>query len=93
MDILIETIIELLLDGCEAVAYHPRFSKKLRFLLGVLLLVATVAVILLLIICGILCVKETAWIGIPLILAGICLAVGGFFKFRKLYDELQRTKE
>lgn len=85
MELIIEFIIELILDGSFELSKNLKTPKWLRYPLIILVLLFFIAVIAIIIIVGFLALKESTIIGLLLIIISIAFAVYSIAKFIDIY--------
>ena len=85
MELIIEFIIELLLEGSFELSKNLKTPKWLRYPLIILVLLFFIAVIAIILIVGFLALKESAIIGLLLIIISIAFGVYSVAKFIDIY--------
>lgn len=85
MELIIEFIIELILEGSFELSKNLKTPKWLRYPLIILVLLFFIAVIAIIFIVGFLALKESAIIGLLLIIISIAFAVYSIAKFIDIY--------
>lgn len=90
MEIIIEFLVELLLEGTFEISKNRKVPKFIRYPLILLIVLLFIGVISLIFFTGILIYKETSKIcGILLILIGVALLVLSIIRFKKIYFNLK----
>ena len=84
MELLIELILELVLDGCIEVSKNKKVPKPIRYLLIMFLSIFFMAVIGIIFFSGILMLKYQIIVGIMIILIGMLMLILAIIKFRKI---------
>lgn len=85
METIFEFILELLLEGSIEISKSRKIPKYIRYPLIGLLSLFFLAVVGLIFLAGILCLKENIFAGILLILFGALLPIMAGLKLRKAY--------
>ena len=85
MELIIEFIIELILDGSFELSKNLKTPKWLRYPLIALVVLFFIAVIAIILIVGFLALKESTIIGLLLIIIAIAFAVYSIAKFVDIY--------
>lgn len=85
MELIIEFIIELILDGSFELSKNLKTPKWLRYPLIILVILFFIAVIAIILLVGFLALKESTIIGLLLIIIAIASAVYSIAKFIDIY--------
>lgn len=93
MDIILEFLLELVVDGGIEASGNKNLSRWIRYPLMVLVILFFCAVISLIFYMGILVCTEKPAASVLLFLLGLFLLVGTILKFRKLYMTKQPKRE
>lgn len=92
MDLLIEIILELILEGSIEISSNRKVPKWIRYPLILILTILFSIIIVGIFILGLYIYKESIILSILLIICSIALLIGCIIKFKKLYLE-KREKE
>ena len=85
MDLIIEFIIELILEGSFELSKNIKTPKWLRYPLIILVLLFFIAIISIIFIVGLITFKESTIIGLLLIIISIAFTVFSIAKFIDIY--------
>ena len=85
MELLIELLLELIVDGSIEVSSNKKLPKWIRYPLIVFLILFFGLIYLFIFGIGILMLKENIYAGILMIVLGIVLLIFGVIKFKKIY--------
>ena len=85
MEYLIEFILEILLEGSIEVGKNKKIPKCIRYPLIVIISLTYIAVIGLILVAGILSLKDNTAAGIILMLIGFIMLIVSIIKIRKVY--------
>ncbi len=85
MEIIFEFILELFLEGSVEISKSRKVPKWIRYPLIIIIALFFIAIIGLLLLEGILVLKENMLIGIFLILIGLFMLIMSIIKFRETY--------
>lgn len=92
MDLLIEIILELILEGTIEISSNKKTPKWIRYPLSYILIFLISIVIIGMIILGMYTSKENIIISLILIISSIGLTIGFINKFKKHYVEKKENK-
>lgn len=96
MDVIVELVIEflfeILFEGTIELLPNIKLPKWFRFPLGILLVLVFLAVIVLVIYTGYICLEKTILGGVAIIVIGVMLLIGGSVKFFKHWDAYKSEK-
>ena len=87
MDILIEAILDLLVDGGLETITNQKISKKIRIPIFIIVVLIFLLFILAIFLLGLLLIKENILVSFFIIFLAIILLGSMIFKFRKIYLE------
>ncbi len=85
MESIFEFIFELILEGSVEISKSSKIPKWIRYPLIVIIALFFIAVIGIILLAGILSLKENIFIGIFLILVGLLMLTMSILKFREMY--------
>lgn len=85
MEILIELLIDLLLDGSIELTSNKKVPKFIRYPLITIIVLFFLIIILGLCIIGILLFNKNIYASLLIIIIDIILLIGSIIKFRKIY--------
>lgn len=85
MEYIIEFIFELLFEGSLEISKNKKVPKYIRYPLIVIILIFFILVIGLILLTGILSLKENIIIGLLFIIIGLLLLTLSIIKFIKIY--------
>lgn len=85
MEFLFEFILELILDGSLEASKNQRIPKFIRYPLIGIIVLFFVMVIGLIMMAGILSLKENVIVGLFFIIIGLVIFIMSIIKFRKVY--------
>ena len=85
MEILIEFLVDLILSGSIELSKSNKLPKKLRILLIILISLFFISMIGLIILTGILIIKNNIYAGLILITIGLFLLILSIIKFIRIY--------
>lgn len=85
MELLIEILIELILEGSIELGSNKKVPKIIRYPLVLLIILFFIVVIFGVIILGITSLDKNIWAGILLIILGSMLLIAAIIKFKKIY--------
>ncbi len=85
MELIIEFIFELIFEGGIEISKSSKVPKWIRYPLSVIILLFFIAIIGIILLEGILSLKENILIGIFLILIGLFMLIMSTIKFREIY--------
>lgn len=87
MEILIELLMELVLEGGMELSKNKKVPKFIRYPLIGLISLLFIAVFLLIIFVGVLIWKENMWVGLLMFGISLVFLVSGIREFKKIYFE------
>ncbi len=87
MEYIFEFILELVLEGSIEVSKKKNIPKYIRYPLIFVIVLFFIAVIGLILLVGVLSMKENMLLGIFFILVGLFLLIMSILKFKKIYLE------
>ena len=87
MDLLIEIILELILEGTIEISSNKKTPKWIRYPLTVIIVLFISIIIIGIFYLGIIIYKENILFSLILILFGIIFLISGINKFKKQYLE------
>lgn len=90
MDILLEIILELILEGGIEISSNQKVTKWIRYPIIFIIAIFVLIIIAGIFILGIYIYKESIALSIALIICSIALLIGCINKFKQLY--LEKTK-
>lgn len=90
MDLLIEFILELILEGSIEIVKVEKIPKFIRYPILCLIILLFTTIILGLIILGILSIKKELFLGLFLIALGFVFLLGIIHKTKKQYKEYKK---
>lgn len=85
MDIIIEIIVDLIVDGSIEATKSNRVPAAVRCVLAVILALLFIAVIGIMFLTGVLAIRESIPLGIFLLALGVFMLVRTVMMFRKIY--------
>lgn len=92
MDLLIEIILELILEGTLAITSNKKVPKWIRYPLIFILSILLSIVIIGLFILGVYIYQENIIISLIFILSSTALLIGAIIKFKNQYLEKKESK-
>lgn len=92
MEFIFEFILELAMEGCIEASKSRKIPKYIRYPLIAIVVLFFIAVIGLLLLTGVLIIRENLLSGIFIILTGLLMLVMSIIKFRKTYLNIVNKK-
>jgi len=92
MDFIIELVLEIVIDGTIELSSNKKVPSIIRYPLIAIITVLTIGIIIVMLLAGILFLKESIIIGIILMVIAIALIISLIVKSRKIYLEKKKNK-
>ncbi len=85
MEFILEVLLDLILEGSVEISSNHKISKFIRYPLIVLIIAFFLGIISLILIVGLVSLKEHPLLGLFLIIVSIILLIGSIIKFKNTY--------